>query len=156
MSNLRLAACFALVWALVGFSFAEAQTLTAQDYEEINQLYARYNIMLDSGDAEGWADVFTEDGVFGNSEGRAALIEFATGFHSGQGGNARHWNTNIHVTPTADGADGTCYLFLWSVASRPATITATGIYHDKLVKTENGWRFKSREVNIDRPADSGE
>ena len=148
---------FMLVLTLVGVSVSEAQSpLTAEDHAEIQQLYARYNLAIDSGDAEGWADVFTADGVFGNSEGRAALIEFANGFHEGQGGNARHWNTNIHVTGTADGAEGTCYLLLWNVGVRPATVIVSGIYHDTLVKTAAGWRFTSRRADIDAPAAGGQ
>ena len=146
-----------LVLTLVGISGAEAQgTLTGEDHAEIQRLYARYNLAIDSGDAEGWAGVFTEDGVFGNSEGRAALIEFAKSFYEGQGGNARHWNTNVDVTATRDGAEGTCYLQLWNVGVRPATITVTGVYHDTLVKTAGGWRFKTRRVEMDRPAASGQ
>ncbi len=43
---------------------AAAGGLSAQDYFEIQQLYARYNNAIDSGDAEGWAATFTSDGVF--------------------------------------------------------------------------------------------
>ena len=134
----------ALAMAGVGTAAAQ-QKVTAQDYTEIDQLYARYNFAIDSGDAEGWADTFTSDGIFGgNTEGRAALVEFAKNFHKGQNGAARHWNTNLVVTPTAKGADGACYLMLWNTSDRPATITVSAIYRDKLVKTANGWRFKSR------------
>ncbi len=144
-----------MVLAMVGT--ASAQTaLSAQDVTEINHLYARYNLALDSGDAQGWADTFTADGVFGNSEGRAGLVQFAEGFHAQQDGHARHWNNNVHVTSTAEGAEGTTYLQLWNVGVRPQTIIVTGIYHDTLVKTADGWRFKTRRVEVDRPADGGQ
>ena len=96
------------------------------------------------------------DGVFGNSEGRAGLVQFAEGFHAQQDGHARHWNNNVHVTSTAEGAEGTTYLQLWNVGVRPQTIIVTGIYHDTLVKTADGWRFKTRRVEVDRPADGGQ
>ena len=48
------------------------------------------------------------------------------------------------ITPTAEGADGACYLMLWNTSGRPATIIVSAIYRDKLVKTVDGWRFKSR------------
>ena len=83
MSKWKVFAALALAVAGVG-SAAAQQKLTAQDYTEIDQLYARYNFSIDSGDAEGWADTFTPDGVFGgNTEGRAALVEFATNFLQG-------------------------------------------------------------------------
>ena len=150
------------VLVLLGFGFVftvdtQAQSqLSAADHAEIRQLYAQYNLALDSGDAEGYADVFTEDGVFGNSQGRDALIGFAEGFHAQQQGNARHWNDNVQVAATADGASGTCYLFLWNVGTRPASLIVTGTYHDELVRTADGWRFKSRRVEADTPAQSDE
>ena len=46
-----------------GTSWA-AGSLTAQDYFEIQQLYAKYNIAIDSGDAEGYAcDLYPGWGV---------------------------------------------------------------------------------------------
>ena len=46
-----------------------APTLTALDYAEINQLYARYAFGADTGTNDGdmWARVFTEDGVIGST-----------------------------------------------------------------------------------------
>ncbi|HUE96732.1 MAG TPA: nuclear transport factor 2 family protein [Longimicrobiaceae bacterium] len=138
--------------ALISAASAQAQgMLSAQDMAEIQNLYAQYNIMLDSGDAEGWADTFVENGRFGNSEGRAALIEFAEGFHESNP-QSRHWNTNLRLTQTADGAAGTTYLMLYNVGVRPPAVIATGIYQDVLVRTAQGWRFQSRQVQIDRPA----
>ena len=158
MSKWKVFTALLLALAVAGVGSAAAQQkLTALDYAEIDQLYARYNFSIDSGDAEAWADTFTPDGVFGgNTEGRAALVEFATNFYTGQGGASRHWNTNLVVTPTAEGADGACYLLLWSTSARPATIIVSAIYRDKLVKTAGGWRFKSRTTEIDRPAASGQ
>ena len=68
--------------------------MTAEDHAEIRQLYATYNLALDGGDAEGWADTFIEDGAFGDTEGHAALVGFAENFGEQQNGNARHWNSN--------------------------------------------------------------
>jgi len=138
---------------LLGLSAAvHAQAaLSANDMDEIRNLYAHYNLVLDAGESEAWADTFTEDGTFGTSEGRTELIAFADGFHE-QNPQSRHWNTNLHVTPMADGAAGTTYLMLWNVGVRPASIILTGIYTDALVRTPDGWRFKSRQVGIDRPA----
>jgi len=129
----------------------QAQTsLTSDDRAEIHNLYAHYNLVLDAGDAEAWADTFVEDGRFGNNEGRAALVAFAEGWAKSNP-NTRHWNTNIRITPTADGAAGTCYLMLWNVGARPQSIVLTGTYQDALVRTPDGWRFKSRRVAIDPP-----
>ena len=54
----------------------------AEDRDEILQLLYRYNHAIDSGDAEGWADTFTEDGSLDAAgqliSGREALVEFAS------------------------------------------------------------------------------
>jgi hypothetical protein len=150
MIQMRHSLMLAAALALVPNAALQAQgSLGAEDMAEIHNLYAQYNLMLDRGDAEGWADTFTEDGRFGNSEGRAALIAFAENFHEGNP-NSRHWNTNIHLTATSGGADGTCYLILYDVGQRPPGVTVTGIYSDVLVETADGWRFQSRQVAIDR------
>ena len=62
------------------------------------------------------------------------------------GPNMRHWNSQLVITPTSEGADGTCFLLLVSVGHRddPPQLLATMRYHDKLVKTAEGWRFKHR------------
>ena len=156
MLKWNVLAALVFVIAVAGVSPAAAQgNLTADDYAEINQLYARYNFTIDSGDAKGYAETFTSDGVFLNFEGREAIAEFAKGFYQSQKGAARHWNTNLSITQTSEGADGACYLLLWNTSSNPPTIITSAIYRDKLVKTSDGWRFKSRRTEADRPP-SGE
>jgi SnoaL-like domain len=140
------------IMSLLAWAGVEAANLTTQDLADIQQLYAKYNQVLDAGKAEAWADTFTPDGVFNKTNvGRDALITFAKGFYEQGGGKRRHWNTNLVLTGTSEGADGSVYLMLWDVGNRPATILVTGIYEDKLVKTKDGWRFKSRAVNADTP-----
>jgi hypothetical protein len=131
---------------------AAQNTLSAQDIAEIRQLHAQYNHALDFGDVEAWADTFVEDGTFGNSRGREQLIQFATNFYGTQQGYSRHWNDQLTLSPTDGGATGSIYLTLWSTRTRPPTIITTGVYRDVLVRTPNGWRFQSRDMEGDRPA----
>jgi hypothetical protein len=127
-----------------------AADLTPQDYLQIEQLYAAYNHAIDSGDAEGWANTFTPDGVFSNRfTGRDALMGFVKSWQERGGASRRHWNSNLRVVATAEGASGSVYLMLWDVGQKPATIVSTGKYEDVLVNTATGWRFKSRVVKGD-------
>jgi hypothetical protein len=71
-----------------------ADALSPQDHMEIQQLYARYNVLIDRGDAEGWAATFTPDGQFNQFTGRESLIQFVKGVHERTGGQRRHWNSN--------------------------------------------------------------
>ena len=64
----------------------------------------------------------------------------------GSTGGGRHFTANLVVTPTPEGANGSCYLLLFNVRNNPATITETAIYQDTLVKTPQGWRFSKRVV----------
>lgn len=128
-------------------------TLGTQDYIDIQQLYARYALLIDSGDAEGWAGTFTPDGVFNNSSrGHDALVQFVHTWRERQNGaNLRHWYSNLVITPSADGATGAVYMMLLDISKRPPTPTASYLYDDALVKTAAGWRFKSRVLHSDAP-----
>lgn len=126
-----------------------AGKLTTDDLVEIQQLYARYNWTIDAGDSEGWASTFTLDGVFNMNVGHDAIVKFGNTFHAGLGGHARHWNTNMMILPSAEGASGQVYLILVDFASKPPSIVASATYTDELVKTAQGWRFKKRQTKGD-------
>lgn len=154
MRTRQLLALVALVLVAGLATPARAQSggkLTAQDYTDIQQLYARYNLAIDTGDAEGWAATFISDGVFNNTnKGHAALVQFIKDWREKRdGANRRHLNSNLVLTPTADGANASIYLLLLNVGVRPSVIASTGIYEDALVRTPQGWRFKSRIVHGD-------
>ena len=131
-------------------------SLTADDYVEIQQLYAHYAHALDLGDAQAWADTFTPDGVFLDAKGREELVAFAKGFEENFAGYARHWNSQVLITTTANGADGSCYLLLVDTSVQPVGISVSGIYEDKIVKTAAGWRFQKRVAAIERPVTGGQ
>lgn len=141
----------AVVCGTLGLAAQSGKTLTTQDFVEIQQLYARYNWTLDTGDVEGYANTFTPDGVFNNNVGREAIVKFATGFHAGMGTRVKHWNTNLMITPTPEGASGAVYLMLLNVNTTPPTVESAGKYADRLVKTPQGWRFKSRQTTREGP-----
>ena len=132
-----------IVFVLLTAAQAGAQSLSTQDYIEIRQLYACYNNAIDSGNSEAWVATFTEDGVFNGSGGREALMKVATNWIATRN-NLRHWNTNLLITPIAEGASATVYLMLMDITTKPPSITGAGGYEDLLVKTPQGWRFKRR------------
>ena len=161
-----LAVAATLAIGLSPASFVRAQqkitggTLTAADYIEIQQLVARYGYAVDThaDNGYGYADLFTPDGVFGNTKGREALAELARTTQKERGGPAytRHFLTNVIVYPTPDGARGNQYLMAVDVSEggKPSTIVHGGRYDDVYVKTSAGWRFQSRQyvpVKIGEP-----
>ena len=148
----RIVLAFAVTLTIVGSAGLFAQgggKLTTDDLVEIQQLYAKYNWTLDSGDSQGYAATFTPDGVFNNNNGHDAIVKFADGFHAGLGAHVKHWNTNLMITPSPTGANGQVYLVLVDYATKPPSIFTSAAYTDELVKTAQGWRFKKRQTKGD-------
>src|SRR5215831_5590701 len=142
-----------LLGAIMMLQAQKKGSLTGDDYIEIQQLYARYNHAIDTGDAEGYAATFIPDGVFNTFTGHDALVGFIHRWRDNmKGGDRRHWNTNLLITPTAEGANGSVYLLLVDVSQRPPAIVAAAMYDDQLVKTPQGWRFKKRATKSEGPA----
>jgi ketosteroid isomerase-like protein len=136
---------------------ASAKELTTADIIEIEQLYAKYNHALDSGDADAWAGCYVADGVFttnvqGSFAGAEKLKGFAKSWTASDGGARRHLVSNLIITGSGAGADGKVYLELLNLRAKPTAVAATGIYTDTLVKTKDGWRFKTRTLQVDTPA----
>ena len=127
-----------------------ASGLSAQDYFEIQQLYARYNVAIDNGDAEGWAATFTPDGVFNTFSGHDALVGFIKTWREKLNGATRkHWNNNLQITGTSREATASVYLVLVDFSTKPPSILTTATYSDSLVKTKDGWRFTKRTTKGD-------
>ena len=127
-----------------------ASGLSAQDYFEIQQLYARYNIAIDNGDAEGWAATFTPDGVFNTFSGHDALVGFVKTWREKLNGATRkHWNNNLQISGNSKEANASVYLILVDFSTKPPSILTTATYTDSLVKTKDGWRFTKRTTKGD-------
>lgn len=152
-----------LLCAIVGqltWSYAQSRNsgaLTGQDYAEIQQLYARYNFAVDAIDGEGVAAVYTPDGIFYEGKNRQivghdALVNWVnTEVKTNHAiDHRRHWNANLMITGTPEGAKAAIYLLTINVGVNPPVILAAGRYDDTLVKTPQGWRFKTRMVQGDR------
>jgi uncharacterized protein (TIGR02246 family) len=121
------------------------------DIVAIQQLAARYNRAVDSGDGETFAATFTPDGVSVTPgrelHGRQALAELGSSLAQTVPG-IRHWTNNHVIDVDGDDADGTVYLIAYNVADG-GSILATGRYTDRLRRTPEGWRFVRREFTPD-------
>ena len=121
--------------------------LTADDHVQIQQLVTRLGYALDTGANDGamFADLFTEDGVFGAAKGRAQLAALARA--RSEGAANRHFVSNVIVKPAERGAIGTQYEALFAVGQdgNQSAIARTGRYEDTYTKTPAGWRIQKRE-----------
>ena len=147
----------------------DAMELTAADYAEITQLAVRYAWLLDHCTNGGYdyADLYVDDGQFSVAEdwgttsneqrtfvsqGREALARAAGGDGSGScvdpremlGYGLTHIVVNHMIVPTSDGAVGKHGLIAVGVCGYPHLMELQGGYEDIYVKTEDGWKFRSR------------
>ena len=129
--------------------------LSVEDQLAIQQLYARYNFAIDSGNGPAWAETFAESGVFISASGTFTGSEQLSGFASGFAARlkGRHWTNNLVLEGDTGKATGTCYLLLFRLTpgeQPPAGILVTAIYNDELAKGADGaWRFTKRTVTGD-------
>lgn len=134
--------------------------ISAEDRLQIQNLVARYCITTDNADADAFMRCWVpreefggyDSGAFGNMPTWDALYEFEKN-HVGPGGGAngkRHIVANLLIEPvSATEVHVTHDLVVLEVAQIPAVI-ATGRYdRSVVVKTEAGWRFKSRRLHVD-------
>lgn len=130
--------------------------LTNEDRLLIIDLLARYNHRSDFG-GEGWADCFTEDGVFTAGprpqielRGHDELERYALDHLASRPVPSRH-NTNNSVIAAVDGshdeATHSCYLMVAAVEGGVLPATA-GIYHDRLARVDGEWRFRERRLEF--------
>jgi hypothetical protein len=141
-------------------SRASTQTpsLTALDYIEIQQLVYRYGWALDSGADNGYAyaDLYAPGGIFtgtnqgpsGRSyEGRDRLAALARGGRR-SAAFVSHYVANVIIEPTPEGAVGRTYVAIFDIGNggngAKSKLDHGGLYNDVYVKTESGWRFKTR------------
>ena len=143
------------VVGLLSESSGAAGTLTTDDRVEIRNLYNKYNHYIDNvkDNGQAFASIFTDDGVFetniqvGTRTGTEELAALAREVGSATTVSPNHLVWNVTIDPSPEGAIGTAY---YGVTVRPheagtgSTATAWGIYTDRLVKTDDGWKFKYR------------
>ncbi|MEU7742756.1 nuclear transport factor 2 family protein [Nonomuraea sp. NPDC049158] len=129
-------------------------------YAEVQQFYATHLHLLDSGDAEGWAATFTDDGVFAPPtlpepvQGRAAL---AAGLRrtaedlAAAGETHRHWHGMVAVEPRPDGTIGVrCYALV--IATRhggDSRLHRVCVCEDTLVRADGRLLVRHRAVTRD-------
>jgi uncharacterized protein (TIGR02246 family) len=118
-------------------------TALFDDLEEIRNLLARYCFAIDTRDADAWADLFTEDGVFHYSvgepiSGKGALRNFISLVP-----DDRHHLTMNEIIEI-DGDTATVRAYALVTKESPPVISAVGDYKDTISRTSDGWRFSSR------------
>jgi ketosteroid isomerase-like protein len=124
------------------------------DVLAIHHLVAQYGHVVDSGDVERLAEVFTADAIFdasafgqGVHEGLAAIRAiFALGAPPHP---PAHLTTNVVVDRDRDGdGDGWTAHSKWLTIDRETAGVRSGDYRDRVVATDAGWRIAHRAITI--------
>ncbi|MFJ1749675.1 nuclear transport factor 2 family protein [Streptomyces sp. NPDC088116] len=129
-------------------------------YTEVVQFYARQAHLLDSGEAERWADTFTEDGQFvqnarpepwiGRDQIRARMRAGLDRIF-GEGLQRRHWLGMVDVVASDDETVTTRYyaaIFSTVEDGTPQVYLSTAV-DDVLVRTPGGLKVRHRLVTHD-------
>lgn len=132
--------------------------VAAQDYFDILNLYAKYNLCSDAGDAEGYADCFSANGKLELVDaqilvtGRDNFVAFKDRDFAGRAHiYRRHWNGSIHLEKVDDNTViGRCYLLAFN--GQPVELPAIadcGVYRDRIVRECGQWKFAHRFLKMD-------
>jgi 3-phenylpropionate/cinnamic acid dioxygenase small subunit len=132
--------------------------LTAQEYADIQNLYAAYNLASDAGDAEAYAACFTDDGELHiqplavTVRGRASFVDFKRKDKAGRGrAYRRHWNGSLHLAKIdGDTVRGRCYFHGYNgQPGQLPTLGDCGVYEDTIVRRGGAWKFARRSLTLD-------
>lgn len=140
--------------------------MSIDDRLAIHEVIARYSHTYDSLDADGFAGLFTEDGVLeifvpGSAgpavrlQSRAEILEWATRrlrARSGRFSSRHHQSGTLFDELTADSALTRTMVL---VTHQGATETAprpvlSGVYHDRWRKDAGRWRLARRAAHVDQ------
>lgn len=126
----------------------------AADVVAVTQVIAAFNHAVDFGDGNAFACLFVDDGVLDMGhlriEGRADLAAFAASVPE-RVPNPRHHVVSELVTVDGDTAAAHSYAQVLATEDGATVLRSSGVYHDRLTRTPEGWRFVERRFVADPP-----
>jgi len=126
------------------------------DRVEIEDLVARYNKAIDTGDAKSWAATFTGDGEFhgivGDFVGTDELVAFVEAYSTeeqyAEFAAAQHWVTNIVLEGDGEHAEMFAHVMMVAGNAEGGRVILVGHYEDTLRKVDGRWLFAKRVVCV--------
>jgi 3-phenylpropionate/cinnamic acid dioxygenase small subunit len=131
------------------------------DKDAIRELLARYCFLLDGYRLNEFAALFTADGEWisrnGNATGPKAIEELLRGMvpEPAPGRRRKHFTTNIIIDLSGDSAAVVSNFLVVRDSETGPTIAVAGTYDDVVVRTPEGWKFRSRRLSHDIAGESG-
>jgi uncharacterized protein (TIGR02246 family) len=132
--------------------------LSTEDRLAIQDLVARYAECVDTGDAGGYASLFTPDGVVqhsgGTVQGREAIFAWVASLAKenrvGPESRVKHVLGLPVIRGDGSRATSRTYLLLPRMMDTGEISTRmAGTYRDEVVKHEGAWLFAKRVIDID-------
>lgn len=135
-----------------------------EDFNDIRNLYGRYALSLDSGNVDAFVDCFLADGTWAfhgidgidrddSFVGRQRLSTLAQDIFAGTQCHVLHVFHFVSIEVGDDSARVSAYGYATRRGQTPyAGLLLTGVEHDQLARTAQGWRFRSRIGHIDSHA----
>ena len=131
------------------------------DERACEKLISEYCHLVDFGNASAIAQLFILEGRWsGPGVDMVGQSEIEAGFSARQAvtrRQSRHLCTNVSIDVEGDEARGLCYLLNFRHDSQSGTAETpapaglpkyVGEYHDRFVRTDQGWRFASRRFDL--------
>src|SRR3954471_6928952 len=117
------------------------------DLVEIQQLLAKYAVTITQGDVEGLVTVFTPDGTYSAFGSTYTLARFPELVAAAPSGLFMTGTSLVDLAEGADTATGTQPLCFVEHSTHDMRI---GYYKDNYLRTDDGWRLKTRAMTFIR------
>ncbi len=156
--------CIILLWLIAKPIAADELSIIANKLA-IAETLAQYSYRWDSKDAEGFANLFTEDGVMerwlngavvegSRIEGKSAIFDYARRSHQGRLADRQtrhHFSGLVFLELTDDTAvtENMALITHQTADDGAAFIRSSGIYRNTWSKTAQGWRISKRILFTD-------
>ena len=129
----------------------DAELQRFRDTEAIHELMWRYDRALDRFEPENYAALFTEDGSFGETQGRDALHDMIAAFANAEGGPPRMYHASSNHWIEFTSRDTATIHYYWQTyvmgeEGAPPNLIAVGNGVDSVVRVDGEWLFHSRSV----------
>ncbi len=135
-------------------SALEARVQELEDQIAIQRVITDYSAYLDARGYDGYVGLFTEDGVWANGntrrEGQEEIREMLTGLFGEVpddfvNTSSFHQISNFEIDVDGDEATAKSrFIFVMRGEGGAPTNELSGQYHDRLVRTDDGWKIAER------------
>jgi hypothetical protein len=132
-----------------------------EDKDSIRELLAHYCFLLDGFRLGEFASLFTADGEWISRNGQATGPEGIEHLLRGlvpepaPGRRRKHFTANIVIELAGDSAKVVSNFLVVRDSETGPAIAVAGTYDDTVVRTSDGWKFKSRRLSHDITGESG-